>query len=724
MLLFMDGFDHYGLGGQLNMLDGLYAAVGTGGTGCNKPSWGPARTGQYCFVADAVNGEVRWPLPAPRANLIVGHGYAVSNLPGSNFGASIMTFSNGNNEPIATLQLGSTGALLLFDTNQATVVQTSGPVIVAQNWHFLEYELDTGAQTFRLDVDGVTVINASGLNLPNPPNPDNSQTIAQVTFGHKQNSSGTEQDFDDLTFRDPTGAHNNGFEGDLRVATLFPSSDGPDQGWTPQYRKLIGNGILSLIDGNGIADPAMAYMSASSTVTDLGAGDFTLEQFVRFNVLPTGANKSHIIGKWFENPNRRSYQLYLGGPTLDGGNLAFRTSTDGTAGTIDVPLSWPWVPDLNTWYHVAVVRASGELLLFIDGIQQGVPVANTTVPFVGSALLSLGCQAEGSSNVADTGLLGWMDEARVTVGAARYTSNFTPTTVPFPRGSGDADWNDVGLLCGFDGGSITDESQFGQPMQGRTGAFAETPDDGSAAFQTLDHHTPQDDTFIQAALLAAASILTLNSNPVNGDFVTTGHYTSAGSHAAVYTFKAALAGAFDILIGANITASLNNLQAAINKAGGEGVTYGTGTIVNDDVFASALPGPQMTVTALAAGTAGNSIASTSTFTDGASGWNDTTLDGGADIPGDSDFFFDRPPPNTVLVKAVQITSRSFKTDAGAGSVQASFIGPLGTAAAGADNNLTVSPTYRIDIFEEDPDTSGNITPSTIVSGRVRLNRTS
>jgi hypothetical protein len=542
-----------------------------------------------------------------------------------------------------------------------------------------------------------------------------------VEIAHKAAAFASQMYADDWTLRDTTGSYNNDFEGDLRVATLFPNADAAAQGWTAEPRHNLGTGILSNIQTNTNA-PGITCIA--STSLDIGSQDFTLEGFFRFSALPTAGNKAQLFGKWDEANNRRSYQLYLGGPSLESGNIVFRTSTNGLAGTVVEKISFPWpggAPDLDVWYSIALVRDAGELYLFINGVQYGLPVADTDTYFAGLSLFSACVQTAGSNGVANTWFTGWGDEFRITIGAGRYTSNYAVTTVPYPRNvGGDPLFADVVLLCGFDSG-INDESAYGRSVTAIGGAAQLTPDDGQFAFQVIAHHAPQDDTFIQAALLPAMQTLTVAGQPANGETATVGHYTSGGSHAAVYTFNTVLGGAFSVLIGASVDATLNNLAAAINKGAGIGVVYGTGTIVNDDVFGSGLPAPQMLVTALVPGTAGNAITCTDTISGG--GWDGATLSGGANIPGYSEFYFDRPPSNTTLVKAVQLVNRSFKSDAGSANVQASFLGPLGTVANGADNPLTVSPTYRTDIFETDPDTGGNITPSTIVGGKVRIDRT-
>lgn len=66
--------------------------------------------------------------------------------------------------------------------------------------------------------------------------------------------------------------------------------------------------------------------------------------------------------------------------------------------------------------------------------------------------------------------------------------------------------------------------------------------------------------------------------------------------------------AFDVLIGANASDTIDNLIAAINAAAGEGTTYGTGTTAQGDVTAAAGGGDTMDITAAVKGVAGNAIA--------------------------------------------------------------------------------------------------------------------
>lgn len=129
---------------------------------------------------------------------------------------------------------------------------------------------------------------------------------------------------------------------------------------------------------------------------------------------------------------------------------------------------------------------------------------------------------------------------------------------------------------------------------------------------------------------------TASANPTNakatGTFTATGQpsNTQTGTiGTTVYTFVTALtapAVAFEVLIGATASDTLDNWIAAINASAGAGTTYGTGTTAHPSVTAAAGAGDTMDVTAIARGTAGNSIATTDTMSNGS--WGAATLAGG------------------------------------------------------------------------------------------------
>lgn len=712
--LFMDGYDHYGTGliSRTNMLAGPYTSIAS--VVCATPPWGAARTGTYCLRSDTgANSGARHAVASPGTHFFVSLGYAVDSL--SFVPTRVIDFMDGSALTIVQIIPTTTGALEVRAGDGTLLGATAGPVITAENWHFFEIEVNTSAHTLIMRVDDPAASLTPTLSISNSLI---TGTIAQVGVLTVANGfSGGISNVDDLFIRSSAGSVNNSWLGDRRIATLLADADTPTAGWTPNYYQKLGAGILD----NTVTNASV--FAATSTQLDIGAADFTIEGFVRFQALPTGSNKATIFSRWDEAANQRSYQLFLGSVALNSGSLCFQSSTDGTVSTVTQSIVYPWTPDLDRWYNITIVRASGQLLLFVDGQQLGLPIADSSTYFVGTARFGLGAQALSTfpPTTDNTSVQGWFDEVRFTNGYARYTTNFTPTAVEFPRNiGGDPHWADVVLLAGFDS-TVQDESGFARVLTPWNGSAQFTPNDGPlvGTWSTVGKAVPDDNTFISAPYVPATSILTLTVNATNNNTATVG--TTDGSTPAVYTFKTSLTGsAFEVKIGASIQATLQNFYNAINAGAGSGTAYGTGTTANWDVNASQLPAGQMMVSANIAGTAGNAIATSKTGLTG--GWTSTTLAGGLDIPGPTNYKLQRLPPTTTIVSAIQVAVRASKSDAGLGSINSALVGPLGGVGTSATHNLTISPNYYNDIHEVDPDTSGPISPTTISGGSIEINR--
>lgn len=661
---------------------------------------------------------LRRTLPAARTEIVVSMRYAVGELPSLDNACRIVAFMAGAPSINDLLLIQQSNGYLVLRRNGVTLASTQSSVIVAGSPVLLEMKFNAATGAFELRVDGVAVITAAGLTVDN--------TITQLAFIGKSSASsvGGSVYMTDLIIRDTAGSYNNGFMGDRRVATLMVNrDDAAHQGWTPRPLQRFGNAIL---DNSGAGSSGGVYCAAT-TATDLGNGDYTIEGNFRFSALPTGSNKAQLFGKWQEDNNQRSYRMYLAGPLLDAGMLVFQISTDGTNGTVNSIFTWPWKPKTGQWYHIAVCRSGGQLRVFVDGVILGLAIADANTYFAGSARTAVMAQCNNNPPyVSGTRFSGWQDEFRLTKGVARYTANFAPPTAAFPRGAGDPSWANVQWLSGWENGIFDDSSAartltaYAYAANGDAVPTSLTPNDGGAAYRTLNKKTPPlDFSFIEAALVPATGLFTLSAQPANGETVTVG--TTDGSTPAVYKFVTVLAAAYDVLIGADANASLVNLASAINKSSGEGTTYGTGTAANFNVSGTKMPTTQLLATALVGGAAGNSIASTDTVANGS--WGAATLTGGADIPPYSQFGFERPPNFTTVIDSVTLVVRAWKTDSGPAKVRQSFVAPGGALADGTEKNVSTNPTLYFDTFEVDPDTSAPLTPTTIANGLMKINRT-
>jgi hypothetical protein len=172
--------------------------------------------------------------------------------------------------------------------------------------------------------------------------------------------------------------------------------------------KKYGTGSLAF-DGTG------DYLVApQSVITDLGAGDFTLEFWVYFNSI---GSEITFAAKTESGAN---YGWFI---QLVSGNFRVNIGNNGSLGT---SRTFAWSPSTGQWYHAAVSRSSGSLRAFINGTQIGSTVTETNNG-TSTALTGIGINLDGVYQA----LNGYIDDLRITKGYARYTANFTPPTAAF-----------------------------------------------------------------------------------------------------------------------------------------------------------------------------------------------------------------------------------------------------------------------------------------------------
>lgn len=145
---------------------------------------------------------------------------------------------------------------------------------------------------------------------------------------------------------------------------------------------------------------------------DFGTGDFTVEGWT---YLTGGANT------WREVVSR--YAGVSTGYHIFGLNQSSRLVmvVDGSA-LVQGATSLSF----NQWHHIAWAREAGTLRLFVDG-QLDASGAVT------QSLSSANGLSLGAGNNGAEGMLGMLDEVRITKGVARYKTTFTPSTVALPR---------------------------------------------------------------------------------------------------------------------------------------------------------------------------------------------------------------------------------------------------------------------------------------------------
>lgn len=142
-----------------------------------------------------------------------------------------------------------------------------------------------------------------------------------------------------------------------------------------------------------------------------GTGDFTVEAWVR---RPTATAADWPIFD-FRTAGAQNGLFYLS-PTT-GLLTYYNGGTSGGSGS---------APAVDTMTHVAWARSGTTLRAFLNGVQQW--ATTMSGDFGSTRPCRIGGNFAGSAVAS-----GHIDEARITKGVARYTSNFTPPTGPFPN---------------------------------------------------------------------------------------------------------------------------------------------------------------------------------------------------------------------------------------------------------------------------------------------------
>lgn len=721
----IEGFDIYGAGqydsgdltlpGANNMLDGAWAEVNTYGASIVAPSFG-ARSGQYCLnvarkLSPGFDTQNRVVLTTARAEVFVNVALYFVTLPIYANHAHVCRLMDGANNLLYVVTLEPDGSLAFRGPDGAydggsIIYQTGALAISTGAWNTLQVRFKANAATgaIEIKVNDEVVMTHTGINT-------GSTNVGQVGFVMISGFDAEVNDFyiDDLVINDTTGTYNTSWLGEVRVATLRPKAD-DETGWTPRRREKYGTGVAlnTAEDGSGLT-------CSDSSDFELGSGDFTMEGLFNFLSTPTGSKKMSLFSKWRASTNERSYELFLDNT----GDLVFRVSTDGTTGTVSEIFRTPFEPTYGHYQHIVIQRASGVASLFVDGVKMAAPTADANSYHDNASLFSVGGLQNGATSLLnDSSFVGLAEEIRITKGVARYaTSGFVPPSAAFPRSvvAGDADFASVSLLLGFNSG-IIDESGHARAVTAR-GSMARFNIDDAApgAYKVVNQTTPRDDTFVEAPYIQARGILTATANFGNNETVVVDGNT--------YTFKTVFVDvAGNVLIGATLSDSIDNLAAAINNDAGEGTVYGTGTAFSTNASAFNIDNGQMLVEADTAGTAGNSVGTTETCAN--ADWNgETTLVGGLDIPGPSSFSMNRLPSGTTGVRGMALVQRTNKSDSGPAKTQLAFVTADDSSANGAEQAVTTAFTYYQDIIEEDPATVGALTPSSFIGSRVRIDRT-
>jgi len=188
----------------------------------------------------------------------------------------------------------------------------------------------------------------------------------------------------------------------------------------PKTVTVVGNAQISTAQskfgGSSIAfDGNSDYLTVPSSADfNFGLGDYTIELWVRFNSVASAQTIASRYQSWATVVH---FYLELTGDA----KIRYRAGN-----SLPINLSSASTITPNVWRHLTITCSGGTTRLFLDGQLEASTVA--TASLTSTQPLGIGYELTGGGFY----LNGYIDDLRITKGIARYTSNFTPPTAPFP----------------------------------------------------------------------------------------------------------------------------------------------------------------------------------------------------------------------------------------------------------------------------------------------------
>jgi hypothetical protein len=151
--------------------------------------------------------------------------------------------------------------------------------------------------------------------------------------------------------------------------------------------------------------------------TDLGSGDFTIEAWL-YRTASGAASDSGMVSRGAPSTLNGFVFAYTSANVL---TFNFNYSGAIVTGVTVIPA--------NTWTHVAVSRNGNTFRLFVNGVVDATATSTNSQTTNASDVFYVGRSGFDSNRI----VTGYLDDVRLTKGAARYIGNFTPPVARMPQ---------------------------------------------------------------------------------------------------------------------------------------------------------------------------------------------------------------------------------------------------------------------------------------------------
>ena len=335
-----------------------------------------------------------------------------------------------------------------------------------QNWNYSPFSVGAngdGTAPFQGYISNVrwtpgTAIYTSDFIVPTSPLTAVTNTKFLVAQGTTTDNSGEGETV--TTAGDVTASNNSPFESGIKNTFVDASSSN---------HVIKKNGTVSQSSYSPFREPGYAvdfageWLKIKNATFTFGTGDYTIEGWI----FPHGTGNCDVIdlrGSGFDQgvaltlKSGNKIWPYYGGSQFTTGNIAINP---------------------NVWSHIALVRTSGTLKAFVNGLQDFSVSDTTNRNGTSQRDMAIGANYGGASKF-DGILYDW----RVTTNAV-YTSNFSPPTEPLTAISGT-------VLHVLRGSRIADYSSNAYVLEGQGNdsqrqQIAFTPYDRDNAYSVSNH---------------------------------------------------------------------------------------------------------------------------------------------------------------------------------------------------------------------------------------------
>ena len=327
---------------------------------------------------------------------------------------------NSTNGPYPTLQLSGSGQLGYYkDGGGFGISQTSTTQLTLNEWQHIIYQ--------RSGTTGTLYRNGSSIGSWSD-STNYSQSLLRIAY-HAHNGAGfigqlsnvritTASDTVEIPTTPLTANSDTVFLG-CSLPYFGDSNSTPKTIIVSSDPKIVAVGPYdysgySATDHGGSVyfDGNQDYILGNSG-TNLGTGNWTVEGWMY--ITDTSSGRMFIDFRPFSNGDYVTLKF-----ESSDSKMYFFAGNSNRIASNDLIVA-------NSWVHIALVRSSGTIKMYINGNVQTQTYASTANYLSHSARPVIGINGD---NTTSDDMYGYISDVRVAIGTAHYTTNFTPPTAP------------------------------------------------------------------------------------------------------------------------------------------------------------------------------------------------------------------------------------------------------------------------------------------------------